>query len=260
MPAISEPVFVRDGDTFVPTGHARGPWDPDAQHGGAPTALLAELVQAPGMVVTRMTFDLLGPVPLVPLTATTTVVKPGKRFQVLEAELRAEGRAVVQARVVRLRRAALAVTATPSAAPPPVPSAPTPIAHGIFDRSAEGFHRTAMDIRLVQGSFVEPGPAQAWFRLARPLIDAAPPSPLARIAAAADFGSGIGSVLDWETHLFINPDVSIHVHREPVGEWVFLDSTSWPEPTGVGICITRIFDARGPVGLAGQSLYLDRRA
>jgi hypothetical protein len=34
-------LFERDCERFVPTPLARGPWDPRALHGGAPSALLA---------------------------------------------------------------------------------------------------------------------------------------------------------------------------------------------------------------------------
>ena len=46
---MTEAIFVREGDRFLPTDLARGPWSPEAQHGGAPAALLAYLVvQADG--------------------------------------------------------------------------------------------------------------------------------------------------------------------------------------------------------------------
>ena len=51
-------VFHRDGDLFVPTELARGPWSADAQHGGAPAALLAraiELVEPGPTFVARLT-------------------------------------------------------------------------------------------------------------------------------------------------------------------------------------------------------------
>ena len=44
----------------MPTGHARGPWDPGQLHGGAPGALIAEAVQEEGYLVARLTLDFLG--------------------------------------------------------------------------------------------------------------------------------------------------------------------------------------------------------
>ena len=101
---MSEPVFRREGDAFVPTGHARGPWDPGQLHGGAPGALIAEAVQEEGYLVARLTLDFLGPVPMAPLTVSARTTKPGRSFQLAEAELRADGQVVVRARAVRLRR------------------------------------------------------------------------------------------------------------------------------------------------------------
>ena len=102
--ALSEPVFRREGDAFVPTGHARGPWDPGQLHGGAPGALIAEAIQEEGYLVARLTLDFLGPVPMAPLTVSARTTKPGRSFQLAEAELSVEGQVVVRARAVRLRR------------------------------------------------------------------------------------------------------------------------------------------------------------
>ena len=87
----AEPIFRSAGGAYVPTGHARGPWDPQAQHGGAPAALLAREVERlePGadMLVARMTFEFLAPVPLAPLEVRANVARPGGRLQLVEAEL-----------------------------------------------------------------------------------------------------------------------------------------------------------------------------
>ena len=59
-------VYVPEGDAFVPTELARGPWDARAQHGGAPAALLAREIEAEGgdQSVVRLTYEFLRPVPL----------------------------------------------------------------------------------------------------------------------------------------------------------------------------------------------------
>ena len=109
-------IFEPAGASYVPSAHARGPWDPKAQHGGAPAALLAREIErvAPGedMLVARITFEFLGPVPLLPLEADAWIQRPGARFQIIEAELRQQGRAVVRARAVRLRRGDVALPGT----------------------------------------------------------------------------------------------------------------------------------------------------
>jgi hypothetical protein len=258
--ALTEPVFRREGEAFVPTGHARGPWDPAQLHGGAPGALIAEAVQEEGYLVARLTLDFLGPVPLAPLTVGARTTKPGRTFQVAEAELAADGQVVVRARAVRLRRAH--VELPPLAAsdePPPAPETgredPFPAPAG----QDEGFHLSAMEIRFVDGTDFSLGPARTWFRFARPLIDDAPASPLARAVAAADFGNGVSRIVDFDRYLFVNTDLTVHLHREPAGEWVLLDARTRLEPHGAGLAHSILSDERGQLGPGVQSPFFAPR-
>jgi hypothetical protein len=43
---MTEGVFLVDGDRVRATAHGRGPWDPQALHGGASAALLAAAFEA----------------------------------------------------------------------------------------------------------------------------------------------------------------------------------------------------------------------
>ncbi|HEX2126153.1 MAG TPA: acyl-CoA thioesterase domain-containing protein, partial [Thermoleophilaceae bacterium] len=80
-----------DGDRLVPSELTRGPWDPAAQHAGPPSALLARALERceprDGLRIARITVEILGPVPLAPLTATARVVRPGRSVELLEASL-----------------------------------------------------------------------------------------------------------------------------------------------------------------------------
>jgi hypothetical protein len=256
-----EPIFRRDGDLFVPSEHTRGPWDPDAQHGGAPAALLAEALRADGTLVARLTYEFLGPVPLVPLQVDARVVRPGRRLQLLEADLLADGAPVVRARAARLAAGGATLPAGPDAGAVPG-GGPATARHAPFPgeaADATGFHRTAMEIRFAEGSDYGRGPGRTWFRFARPLIDDERPSPLALVAAAADFGNGVSRVLEFTSHLFVNVDLTIHLRREPTGPWVLLDARTDVEPQGTGLAASTLYDERGPIGLAAQSLYVADR-
>jgi hypothetical protein len=281
--ALSEPVFRRDGDTFVPTGHARGPWDPGQLHGGAPGALIAEAVQADGYLVARLTIDFLAPVPMAPLMVSAQTTKPGRNLQLAEAEMEAEGRTVLRARAVRLRRGHVELPAEAGGAGElggagaqgggtdprnpagagglggaDPPEAGRPGAFPLDDGHAEGFHRTAMDIRFVEGDYGI-GPARAWFRLQIPLVDRTPASPLARAVAAADFGNGISRVVEFADYLFVNTDLTVHLHREPQDEWVLVDARTRLEAHGAGLAHSTLRDERGQLGLAAQSLFVAAR-
>ena len=117
-----------------------------------------------------------------------------------------------------------------------------------------------MEFRSAEGSWHETGPATIWFRLRVPVVADEEPSPLQRVAAAADFGNGLSTVLPRGRFLFINPDLSIHLHRHPEGEWVALEGESAAEDFGVGLAACRLHDERGRIGRSMQSLLVDHLA
>jgi hypothetical protein len=223
---------------------------------------VAQALDVPAFQVVRITFDFLGPVTTDPLTVAVQTVKPGRRAQLAEAELSVGGRVVLRARALRLRQDAVDL-AEATQAPQPPPGLPADARPSPFPGAVpgqQGFHTTGMDIRFLPGSDYGRGPARAWFRLARPLIDDESPSPLARVLAAADFGNGISRIVDFDRFLFINADLTVHVHRAPAGEWVLLDARTRLEgETGAGLASSALFDERGPIGLAAQSLFVAAR-
>jgi hypothetical protein len=121
-----------------------------------------------------------------------------------------------------------------------------------------GYH-TAMEYRFVAGEFQRPGPATAWMRMLYPLLPGEQPTPVQRVAIAADSGNGISSPLDFRRFIFINVDLTIHLGRPPSGEWICLDSTTIPDPTGIGITDTALYDERGALGRAAQTLLVGER-
>lgn len=264
---MSDAIFHLDGELLVPTELARGPWTPEAQHGGPPAALLGRAVErfdgGEAMVVVRLTVELLRPVPIAPLLVRTRLARPGKKMQLVEASLLvAETETeVARATGLRLRRGHVPLPkgAASSGAPPApatgIPSRP-PWASQI---TYEGFHSGGAELRFVRGDFEEPGPATAWIRLRVPLVAGEETSPLCRVATAADFGNGISWVLNRrDGYRFVNPDLTIYLHRHPAGEWVGLESITLPEPLGVGIAESRLYDESGPVGRSVQSLLIER--
>jgi hypothetical protein len=263
----AEPIFrSAPGGLFEPTGHARGPWDADALHGGAPAALIVRAVEAlgTGLAIGRLTIDFLGAVPLAPLSVAARVARPGRRFAVAEAAVAAaDGRDCCFARAVLVRREPVTLPAHGSpepAAPLPPPEAgersPFPVEGSIG--SEDGFHRSAFDITFVGGDYGR-GPADVWFRLRRPLVDASPATPLETLAAAADFGNGVSHVIDFEPFLFVNLDLSIQLAREPRGEWIGLAATTTLGDEGTGVARSILHDRDGAVGEASQTLFVAPR-
>jgi hypothetical protein len=115
-----------------------------------------------------------------------------------------------------------------------------------------------MQVRIATGRLGS-GAVAAWFRMRHPLLAGEAPSPFQRVAIAADSGNGISLVLDFSRYVFINPDLTVHVFRQPAGEWVLLDSRTLPAGTGVGLADTRLYDEQGLIGSSCQSLLIDDR-
>jgi Thioesterase-like superfamily len=262
---VSQPAafFLPDGDRFVPTELTRGPWDPAAQHGGPPAALLGRALERggedrPELQVARVTVELLRPVPLHPLEIATRPLKQGRSVELTEATITADGVEVLRARGLRVR-AAPAGTPAPAGDGDPLPGPeqgdPGP---SIPLTGPVGYH-TAMEWRYLRGSFVEPGPATVWLRMRHPLVPGEIPSPLQRVLIAADSGNGISAVLDWRTWRFINPDLTVYLSRRPLGEWICLDARTSVVPGAPGLAASTIHDRHGPVGHALQALLVAPR-
>ncbi len=192
MPPVSDdPVasigalFERDGARYVPTQLARGPWSPKALHGGAPSALFATVCEVhdpgPAAFVARLTVELMRPVPLAPLELRVRTIRPGRKVQWIEAMLLDEREhEVARATVLRIRSDDVdtsgSVHPTVDAPPPPESAASQKFP---FGEGAVGFWNVH-DVRLVRGSWTEPGPGVSWFRLRCPVVAGEPISPIAR--------------------------------------------------------------------------------
>jgi hypothetical protein len=251
----------RDGFVHA-TGFARGPWDPNAQHGGAPAAIMMRALEQvqeadDSLQLARVTYELMRPVPLGDLHVSAAVVRPGRKVQLLEASLTTpDGTEVVKARALLIARAP--VSSTPI--DPPAPGGVEGLAEDtIFSDGTQMYVNGGIEVRMERGHFYEQGPAFGWFRLKMPLITGENPSPLQRLVAAADFPNGISSELSWDEYVFINPDLTVYVEREPRGEWIGLDAQTRVVENGVGLAEAVLYDAEGRVGRSLQSLYVARR-
>jgi len=257
-------IYLPEGELFRPTTLARGPWTPDAQHGGPPSALLARAAElfedGERTFVARITIELLRPVPLAPLAVRARFARPGRKVQLVEASLLAGDLEVARGTALRMRREAVPLPDDlPRLPPPPGPhsgqASQPPWAQAGYD----AFHNRGVEHRFVAGSFVDPGPSTDWIRLRVPLVAGEETSPLCRVVAAADFGNGVSWVLSRnDGYAFINPDLTVYLHRHPEGEWVCLDARTHPGPHGTGLAESTLYDERGPIGRSVQSLLLER--
>lgn len=251
-----------DGTWFRPTDFARGPWDPDACHGGPPTSLLVRALERLDGVgldqsLARLTIELVRPVPMAGFTVTAAVRRRGRTATTTTAELvDGAGRRCATAAGLHLATVDLA---TPSA----------PIDVPVFERSEPGafpvprdrmggltFFSHSLEVRDDPPSRAgSGGPTTLWMRTVA-IVDGEEPSPRQRLGPLADCGNGIS----WNTHpdrlTCINPDLTLTILREPVGTWFAARAATHAGPVGIGRSDAHLFDVHGLVGHAGQTLVL----
>jgi Thioesterase-like superfamily len=186
------------------------------------------------------------------------VARPGRSVELVEGTLTDGDTEIIRARAWRIRTAAVDLDPEPPAQERP-PGPATGEVRPFFETGQERGYHTAMEVRFLSGAYLEAGPARAWMRMRVPLVEGEEPTPLQRVLVAADSGNGVSAALDWRRFLFINTDLSVHLHRMPSGEWVCLDAVTRPEAHGVGLSDTQLFDERGPIGRAAQTLFVRAR-
>jgi hypothetical protein len=244
---------------FRASVHTTGPWDPRSQHAGPPSALLGRAVERgeprDDVMVARVTVEILGAIPVGELELSARMERPGRSVELVSAALRADGRDVARASAWRVRRTEGTSVTTRLPAPPP-------LTEGREQPAPEGWvegYLQAMEWHWAKGFFGEAGPATVWGRMRHPLVAGEEPSPLQRALVIADSGNGISAELDPQRWWFINPELSLHLHREPVGEWVCLDAQTQVSDGGVGLATSVLSDQDGPIGVGAQSLLVGPR-
>lgn len=252
---------------------ARGPWDPRALHGGPVAALAARGLERaiaeaarpddPAFRPVRLTVELERPVGLDPLVVAAEVTRPGRSVRSAELTLHDEtGRRLARATLVAIRVRPepldLAGAVRPEDPPPP-PARPDEPAPSWVTYGGTAFHSHAVGHAFVEGSFVDLGPSTDWIRLVVPVVAGEEPSPLQRVAAAADFGNGVSAAVDAASHTFINPDITVTLVREAVGDAIGIAAVTRLDAAGIGSTETTLWDAHGRLGAAVQTLLVETR-
>lgn len=240
--------------TFRPTRHTGGAWSLTEQHVSPLHGLLVHAVEqavGPGKVLSRIVFDILGPVPLEPFDVTVEVVRPGRTVELVDAAVRSGGRPVLLARAWRL--AAYDSGPVAGGQGPALGDLPPWPMTSVWP----GGYIASLDVRRAADSV--PGRATAWVSTPVQLLADEPVSALAGFVALVDTANGIGVRQSPEQWLFPNVDLTIHLHRQPAPGPVGLDTTVVFGPDGQGVTSTVLHDVAGPVGTAAQVLTVRPR-
>jgi hypothetical protein len=257
-------LYLSTDEGYLATALTIGPWDPGLQHAGPPAALLAREVGRVGGIeggqTVRLAYDIFAPVPVGPVRVSASVVRPGRRIELVEAVLcGSDDRPLMRLSAWRMR--VRDDGATPADTPPyPVASGPDdsrPETAAFFEQEI-AYHR-ALEWRFAAGSFNSPGPAAAWTRPCCDLVEGEPMTALEHLLVMTDAASGISASLDWSRATFANVDLTVALHRPPRGEWLGMDAATVLGSTGAAQCFAVLFDTDGAIGRSAQSLFVEPR-
>jgi hypothetical protein len=205
----------------------------------------------------RVNVELLRPIPMTGFRVRAEVTRPGRSVTFSAAEILDDDRIYARAYGMHLRRLDDLDCGTAPFDPPNLSGAvpgPFPIrqtVHGL-----QGF-TDSVEVRYdPAGSHGEGGPSIMWMRTNVPILADEEASPFQRICPLADCGNGISHNDYIDKVFFLNTDLSIALHRDPVGEWFCSKAVSHWHRDGTGIADAELFDGDGPVGRALQNVLL----
>ncbi|MCU1484295.1 MAG: hypothetical protein JWN67_1041 [Actinomycetia bacterium] len=260
-------LYLPDGDGFVGTLLTQGGWHPDHQHGGPIQGLIARSVeQVPTLAemrVTRLTFDMVRPVPIGPrLEIRTQVLREGKKIQLVEALLLVGDVVHVRCTALRLRvedvtggRNLPASTSTDAVLPGPETFEPVyrDLPH------SPGFLR-GMDMVRFPAPGAPEGVFGYWIVLTAPLVAGEETGALSRLCVAGDFTNSIGVLVDQTAFSAINGDVNLQVLRYPTSDEVaVVGDTRFALGDGLAISNAVLHDRTGPVAAGTTSQLIQLR-
>ena len=248
-----------DAQVFASTDGTRSNWDPEIQHGSPPLALMTKLIEehaaGSGQRVGRLTLDILGAIPVVPVAVRAWTLRPGARIAMVCAEMTPVGTDRPVARVTAWLLATGDTSDVASDRYPPLGKG-DPVANPHAWLGAPGYLETVTWHR--QASPPDAA-AEVWLGPLVPLVDDEPVTQTQKLAMVVDSANGVGAALDPTEFLFMNTDTTVHLHRVPEGDEFALRARASIGPDGIGVTTADLFDHRGFIGTSAQTLLVLRR-
>lgn len=250
--------YVRTGEhSFRTTIHTQGAWSPFEQHMAASSGLLVHELERnhprEDVIPVRFSFDILGFIPGGEIEVHTRMIRPGKTIELLEATMSAAGRDCIRLSVWRLK------TSDTHAAVGGELQSMLPLDQceplDMSERWGGGFIKS-LEARVARGP--RAGSGAAWLRIQHQIVAGEESSLTARFISAVDSANGVAPRLDTELWAFPNVDLSIHMIRPPVSDWVGLDTNVEISEHGTGLTHSELYDEQGPVGRVAQALTVRR--
>lgn len=253
--------FRRVGEReFAATPRVEGAWNRTEQHIAPALGLIAHAIELDqrqrrdnGLRLGRLSYDILGTIPIGQVAIDVAVLRPGRTIELVEARMSYEGRTVVLARAWLMKsfdtQAIAGTSIIPLAAPDALPA---------WDMGTlwAGACIASLEVRREE---LEAGRARAWVRTSVDLLDKETVSATAGMLALVDVANGVAARMSPDIVAFPNLDLTVHLLRSPVPGWLGLDTTASFGSDGIGITHSILHDAKGALGTLVQSLTVRPR-
>jgi acyl-CoA thioesterase len=244
--------YREEGGLWHPSPLAAGPFG--GLHGGGVSGILIAGLERKARqegygVALSAAVLFLRPAPMAPMASRIEVIRAGGRVAVLENALYADDRLIARATASFVAAIPpLAVEHMPQL--PPEPGDPDSLPR--LELAPAGllgptFFDT-LDLR-------DDGAGTKWGRLKQPIVGF--PAPLATVFAIADNGQPFALLPRPRPKLrFPNIDITIHLSRAPVGDWIGVTAQSDWQAAGYGLTEGALRDTEGPLGRSCQTVVL----
>ena len=240
-------------DVYQPTEQVQGAWSEIEQDMAPVGGLLAHVVEThaprPDLQLARINYEILGQIRSAPTTVVVEVVRPGRTIELVQARASIEGREVVRANAWRLVRGDTAAIAGTDDEPMPGPQE-----FPLWDAAASWPGHYIRSLECRRDPATRPGRGRCWLRSDRVLVAGVDTTPVAHFLRLVDTANGVATRVSPRDWAFPNTDLTVHLHRNPAGEWIGLDTSVSFGSTGVGLTSSVLHDELGPVGRVEQIL------
>ncbi len=255
-----------DEELLEPTSHAASGWGPNMQHGGPVSGVLVRAMERhsrPESRISRIVVEILGAIPLSPVRVSTWTERPGRRVELLRADMKAQSSDGSWRVVATASAWQLATRPTEQVAHHADPAVPLPVIgkpnDSLLDDAWRNGFVNALEWHVDSSGDLPGNPTMVWVRLSQPLVVGEEPSDLQRVMAIADVANGVGARLDARQWTYLNTDLTVHLFDPPTGPWIGLQAETSIGHDGIAMSSAVIHTSAGPVGRLAQNVLIQRR-
>lgn len=236
--------------------HAQGAWNPNEQHMAPATGIVSKELEKfqirEDMRIGKISLDIFGLIHFGEFTIHTRMIRTGKTIELIEAEMKSQGKTCIVARAWRIMFQDTSHIA------------------GLEDHAIENPETFELweGMRKWPGGFIQSietrsnhhrrgGKGIVWMKPFYDMVEGEQTSDFVRHMGLVDTANGIvPRVEPMSNWAYPNLDLQIHMHRIPKGEWLGIEAVQQYGTDGIGLTSAVLHDIHGPYARSEQILTL----